>query len=51
VDAAHPLLSEGEDVVLDYMEEEGVSTAVAVRRHVAYETRFAARVAADLEEL
>jgi len=51
VDMVHPLLSELEDVVLDFTEEEGVPTDVAFRRHVAYEMRFAARVAADLKEL
>jgi len=51
VDTSHTLLKEVEDVVLDYTEEDRGSTAVAVRRHVTYETLCAARVAADLEEL
>jgi len=48
VDMTHPLLKEGEDVVLEYMEEDGVT---AIKRHVTYETLFAAKIAADLEEL
>jgi len=48
VDMTHPLLLEGEDVVLEYMEEDGVT---AIQRHVTYETLFAAKVAADLDEL
>jgi len=48
VDVTQPLLEGGEGVVLEYVEEDGVT---AVKRHVTYETLFAAKVAAELEEL
>jgi len=48
VDMTQPLLKDGEDVVLEYTDEDGVT---AVQRHVTYETLFAAKVTAELEDL
>jgi len=46
VDITQPLLKDGE-VVLEYAEEDGNN----VKRHVTYETLFAAKIARELEDL
>jgi DNA polymerase alpha subunit B len=50
IDSRQALLKEGDEVVLEYEQDESEGGG-AVRRHVSYETLFAAKISQELEDL